>query len=359
VLWPRPSAPESTPWGRPPLAAEGAYIPIDSNGNLATRVEGSDSWAYEWNAENQLTRITKNSVEQARFAYDPLGRRVEKVAGGVTTSYTYEGDAILREIQGATTLKYVHGPRIDEPLQADDGVAVEYLHADGLGSIVKVTNVNGLATLTRQYDSWGTLQVGANEPGYAFTGREWDSETGLYYYRARYFDSVSGLFLSEDPLKFAEGGNFYAYVAGKPTTLTDPMGLCSCPENKRCPSGNWLLNGDVTLGGGVIGWFQWSWGTLQCQDRQAVQRPAKIFCGGLGPILGGGLMFDQQYNPPWAQTGVDCADDLKPLSFKQWMGTFFVVSASGASGSGNITNVAGGPSAGAGFAWLNCKVTPK
>ena len=56
--------------GEPP------QIPIDSNGNLSGKVEGTDNWAYTWNAENQLTKVEKNSLEQARFSYDPKGRRV-------------------------------------------------------------------------------------------------------------------------------------------------------------------------------------------------------------------------------------------------------------------------------------------
>jgi YD repeat-containing protein len=81
----------------------GATYTYDSNGNLSTKIEGTDTWAYEWNAENQLTRVTKNSVEQARFSYDARGRRVEKVAGVVTTSYTYDGGDMLRELRGAST----------------------------------------------------------------------------------------------------------------------------------------------------------------------------------------------------------------------------------------------------------------
>jgi RHS repeat-associated protein len=59
----------------------------------------------------------------------------------------------------------------------------------------------------------------------AFTGREWDPETGLYYYRARYYDPKLGRFVSEDPIKFLGGANFYAYVENSPTTRRDPSGL--------------------------------------------------------------------------------------------------------------------------------------
>jgi RHS repeat-associated protein len=61
--------------------------------------------------------------------------------------------------------------------------------------------------------------------GHAFTGREWDPETGLYYYRARYYDSRIGRFISEDPIGFAGGANFYAYVENGPTNRVDPTGL--------------------------------------------------------------------------------------------------------------------------------------
>jgi RHS repeat-associated protein len=210
------------------VTGTGASYTYDSNGNLASKTEGSDTWGYEWNALNQLTRVTRNSVEQARFAYDPEGRRVEKVAGGVTTTYTYSGDDILREIRGATTLRYVHGPDIDEPLAVDDGTSLSYYHADGLGSVVKKTNAAGAATQTRQYDAWGNLESGASEPGCAFTGREWDPETRLYHYRARYYDPKIGRFISEDPIKWLGGINPYGYGGNNPVNRTDPSGLQAC-----------------------------------------------------------------------------------------------------------------------------------
>jgi RHS repeat-associated protein len=59
----------------------------------------------------------------------------------------------------------------------------------------------------------------------AYTGREWDPETGLYYYRARYYDPKVGRFISEDPIGFRGGVNFYSYVGGNPINRLDPFGL--------------------------------------------------------------------------------------------------------------------------------------
>jgi RHS repeat-associated protein len=144
----------------------------------------------------------------------------------VTRSYAYDGEDILRETAGSAAVKYVHGPGIDEPLASEDGGGVlSHLHADGLGSVVKVTSSTGTVTLTRQYDAWGNMQVGQSTAGYAFTGREWDAETKVYYYRARYYDPTVGRFTSEDPLRFSGGVNFYTYVEDSPTTFIDPSGL--------------------------------------------------------------------------------------------------------------------------------------
>jgi RHS repeat-associated protein len=207
----------------------GTSYTYDPNGNLTSKTEGSDNWVYSWNAENQLTKVEKNSVEQARFSYDPLGRRVEKVAAGVTTSYTYDGDDIIRETRGATVLKYVYNLGIDEPLAREDtGGDAAYYHVDGLGSIVKRTNQAGAVIHEYRYDAWGNIELGASEAGYAYTGREWDPEIGLYGYRARYYDPSAARFISEDPTRWNGGKNFYAYVNGNPVVSRDPFGLQSC-----------------------------------------------------------------------------------------------------------------------------------
>jgi RHS repeat-associated protein len=207
-----------------------ASFECDANGNLTSKTEGGSTWTYEWDALNQLTRVSKDGAEVARFDYDPLGRRVRKVAGGVTYSYLYAGMDILRETRSdgstATTHTYVHGPGIDEPLARVDGSGTPaYYHADGLGSIVKLTVSTGAVIQTWQYDPWGNPEIGANEPGYALTGREWDPEIGLYYYRARYYDPKAGRFISEDPIGFLGGVNFYTYVDDNPPNWMDAQGL--------------------------------------------------------------------------------------------------------------------------------------
>jgi RHS repeat-associated protein len=212
-------------------APEGATtFGYDANGDLTSKTEGGSTWTYEWDALSQLTRVWKDGAEVARFEYDPLGRRLRKVAGGITYSYLYAGMDILKEIRSdgstTTTYTYVHGPGIDEPLARIDGSGTAaYFHADGLGSVVKMTDSTGTVVQTRQYDPWGSLEHGADQPGYAFTGREWDPETGLYYYRARYYDPKLGRFISEDPIGFLGGVDFYAYVGGNPANAIDSFGL--------------------------------------------------------------------------------------------------------------------------------------
>jgi RHS repeat-associated protein len=76
-----------------------------------------------------------------------------------------------------------------------------YYHYDGLGSVVALSNINGQIVESYSYDIFGqpsnTSSVG--NP-YLFTGRNYDSETGLYYYRARYYKPAIGRFLQPDPV---------------------------------------------------------------------------------------------------------------------------------------------------------------
>ena len=105
--------------------------------------------------------------------------------------------------------------------------AVSYYHADALGTVTSLSNSAGALAQTYTFDSYGkqTASSGSVTNPFQYTGREFDSETGLYYYRARYYDSTVGRFLSEDPTTFISGINFYGYVNNNPLVGVDPWGL--------------------------------------------------------------------------------------------------------------------------------------
>jgi RHS repeat-associated protein len=134
----------------------------------------------------------------------------------------------VRETSSAGTSKqYAEGPGIDRPYGFVDGNSVASFYvADHLGSIAQTTNSSGSTNATpRTYDPYGGLQTGGSNGGFAFTGREWDAETNLYYYRARYYDPTIGRFLSEDPAGWSASPNLYVYVANHPLVARDPSGL--------------------------------------------------------------------------------------------------------------------------------------
>jgi RHS repeat-associated protein len=88
---------------------------------------------------------------------------------------------------------------------------------------------------TYQYDSFGkqTASSGSLTNPFQYTARELDPETSLYYYRARYYDQTAGRFLSEDPVGFNGGANFYAYVYNNPVLFVDPSGLQPADGNNK------------------------------------------------------------------------------------------------------------------------------
>ena|SRR5579859_588575 len=163
------------------------------------------------------------------FKCEPFSRRNDKSSLAGTAIFAYDGDNLIEETNssGTAVARYSQGLNIDEPLAMLRGSATNFYQADGLGSITSLTSGSGSIAQSYTFDSFGNVtgSSGSLTNPFQYTAREFDPETSLYYYRARYYDSSAGRFLSEDPIGFRGGSNFYAYVNANATNLSDPTGL--------------------------------------------------------------------------------------------------------------------------------------
>lgn len=199
----------------------------DFNGSL-TSISGNRSLTLTWDADNRVKQVGSST-----FNYDPSDYRIKKV-GTTTKNYYLEGEHLeaIYDNAGIVQAQYFRGSIIDEVvngyLKDNTNKLINYtFHHDALQSVLGLSGHEGSVLNTQAYSPFGASlsQTGTNTNSLQYTGREIDSETGFYYYRARYYDPVIGRFISEDPLGFGAGVNFYAYVDNNPVNANDPSGL--------------------------------------------------------------------------------------------------------------------------------------
>jgi RHS repeat-associated protein len=242
-------------------------IVTDDNGNEVD----DGTYLYAYDAMNRLRTVTRKSdgILIATYTYDAIGRRDSKVvtnSGALngTTYFYLDGWQEIEERNAShtPTQQYVYGSYIDEPLVVDTNLAgtpKQYFYEQNtLYSVYALTDSMGKVVEGYQYDAYGRQTVfyqngsgvvvfgsggvftegGTSAVGnpFLFTGRRLDAETtrtdpqtgkqtGLYYYRARYMDTVEGRFISRDPIGFRGGIDLYEYVVSNPVGLVDPTGL--------------------------------------------------------------------------------------------------------------------------------------
>jgi RHS repeat-associated protein len=194
---------------------------FDLNGNLTS--DGSST--YTWDARNRLASISGSTT--ASFTYDPPGRRASKTIAGTTTQFLYDGANPVQELSGAGAVlaNLLTGLGIDEYFTRTDGSGRRTLLADALSSILALSDDAGAVQTSYTYEPFGGTAVTgqANDNSFQFTGREND-QSGLYYYRARYYSTAQQRFVKEDPLR-QRGANLYVYAQSNPVGMSDPSGL--------------------------------------------------------------------------------------------------------------------------------------
>ena len=226
----------------------------DANGNVLS----AGGMAYTYDSENHMTSATGNG-KVVTMVYDAFGNRVAKTVNGVTIQYLVEDDVnptglpqVVEElVNGVVTRQYTYGlQRISENLSpavtGNSAWTPSFYGYDGGGSVRQLINSAGAVTDEYEYDAYGNsfTKQGTTPNNYLYRGEQFDSDLGLYYLRARYYNPVTGRFLSRDP----EDGNpidpatlhKYLYVGGDPVNWWDPSGKFEVGEYEELSGQNGL-----------------------------------------------------------------------------------------------------------------------
>lgn len=208
----------------------------DNNGNMKTGYDLTNltnigTRTITYNADNKPVEIayTKGSTTNVSFRYDGQGNRVIKSSNQGTTYYVGEHYEVVND----AGVKYIFAgnlriAKIDSSKTSSDRTL--YYHKDHLGSSSAITNENGAVVEKFTYRPFGDQRAHSGDltTDYKFTDQEFDAETGLYYYGARYYDPTIGRFISPDsvvPNPFnPQNLNRYTYCNNNPLSYTDPNG---------------------------------------------------------------------------------------------------------------------------------------
>lgn len=199
---------------------------FDPNGNLTSIMDPSGVTTFMWDARNRLNALTSPSTNAA-FTYDSFGRRADKQINGQVTQYLYDRVDIIQEVAGGTPVNYLRNLNIDETFVRDSS---EHYLADALGSSIALTDPSGVLRVSYTYEAFGkTSATSTSMNTFQYTGRENDG-TGLYYYRARFYNPTLARFIGEDPLRATGLANLYSYVDARPLNFPDPLGLSALAD---------------------------------------------------------------------------------------------------------------------------------
>lgn len=201
----------------------GVSYSYNTNGCLT----GDGTWTWNYDTENHLTTASKTGTSITNY-WDPVHRQREHKVGSTRNRYIYAGQQRIADYSNTTLQnRYVYGTGLDEVLikVSSAGVLTYYSH-DHEGSVVALTNASGTVTNRYKYSPWGE-SPSMTGTTHGYTGQRFESESGLYYYKNRYYSPKLGRFLQPDET-LADGLNLYTYVNNDPLNTVDPLGLFGC-----------------------------------------------------------------------------------------------------------------------------------
>ena len=215
----------------------GVGIGWDANGNMTS--DGVNS--YGWAVGNRLAGVTRPGMSAA-YVYDSEDRRTAKTVDGVMTRTLWSGtEPIAQYDTNGALLRLIipdgSGAMDGRVAVVENGGDLRWQHTDHQGSVIVLTDGAGTVRQINRYGPHGETSALGGSTGvggiFGYTGREFDPESGLYQYRARYYSPLLGLFLSTDPIGTKDDPNLYLYTGGDPVNHFDPTGRSSIQVRYR------------------------------------------------------------------------------------------------------------------------------
>ena len=203
-----------------PTRVDDTSLLYDANGNLIE----DGSFVYVYNDANRLTEVLKkadNNRSIAQFVYDSSGSRIKKTEEGIV-SYYISADYGIDD--GEETVYYFAN---DNRIAKENSEGIFWYLDDHLGSTNVMIDESGQLVERTLYYPFGNHREGGTEK-YTFTGKEFDSEIGLYYFEARYYNPETFVFTQADSILpniyNPQELNRYAYCSNNPINFIDPTG---------------------------------------------------------------------------------------------------------------------------------------
>jgi len=219
----------------------------DDDGNALTYplpLTGGPTGTLNWDGENRLISATVGGATTT-YQYDALGRRISQATGSSLAVYVYDGMNCIGEYEGSAFTLHADnlwGLDLSWTVQGAGGVGgllavnmltgpaagINYPLYDGNGNITEYLNGSGAVVAHYEYDPFGRIFSSSGSLKDAFTYRfstkPLDAATGLYCYIYRYYEPVTGRWMSRDPLEERGGSNLYEFVGNDAICLVDPDG---------------------------------------------------------------------------------------------------------------------------------------
>jgi len=209
----------------------------DMNGNTITE----NARQYVYNQNQRLIKVSDGGVTKGEYVYNGNGQRVKKTTSEtVIYHYDLQGKIMAESMPtGTITSEYVF--LNSSPFAKIKSGNVYYYHTDHLGTPQKMTNMAGSVVWQGEFLPFGEpfSITGTITNNLRFPGQYYDSETGLNYNYYRDYNPMIGRYISEDPIGFKGGINFFAYVKNNPIRFIDADGLGGCGPGSGI--GDWLV----------------------------------------------------------------------------------------------------------------------